>query len=64
MNALVAASKGIWTVKLYTNKILQFLTGVTSIKKAIKRLAGWLVDVSHLQELVCFGITVTCNITL
>jgi len=26
-NALVAASKGMWAVKLCTNKILQFLTG-------------------------------------
>ena len=26
-NALVAVSKGMWAVKLCTNKILQFLTG-------------------------------------
>jgi len=26
-NALVAVRKGIWAVKLRTNKILQFLTG-------------------------------------
>jgi len=27
-NALVVVSKGMWAVKLCTNKILQFLTGV------------------------------------
>jgi len=27
LNVLVAVGKGMWAVKLYTNKILQFLTG-------------------------------------
>ena len=46
-NALVAVSKGMWAVKLCTNKIFQFITGGAGYHKltcimAIKRVVCWL----------------------